>query len=211
MREIFKWVPWFVELSRKIAENGEEFLADKARQIPWKEDGSEAALLGYGDHNIDPFSFIYSLAGYQHAWKRVFTRVSEAFGLTSKFARELDEPFIFPTPQLTNVLFHSNGSGDPGLLWRLFRSTVTGIDQVSADEFDLALRIKQVGVKKLTQALFLVNPDDFLPYDDKILSLRVGDASLGKEMNWEVYRNEIKTVRDMFPGMHALRDQHLGL
>ena len=39
MREIFHWVPWFVELSPKIAQNGEEFLAQKARQIPRREDG----------------------------------------------------------------------------------------------------------------------------------------------------------------------------
>ena len=200
MKEIFNWVPWFVELSRKIAQNGEDFLAQKARQIPWKEDGSEVALLRYGDDNIDPFSFIYTLAGYQYARKRIYAGVSEAFGLTSELPLELDDSFIFPTPQLTNVLFHSDGRGDPALLWRLFRSTVNGIDQVSADEFDSALQIKQVGSKKLTQALFLVNPDDFLPYDDRILSLGVGDALLGKEMNWEIYRNEIKKVRDLFPG-----------
>ena len=89
------------------------------------------------------------------------------------------------------------------MLWRLFRSTVKGIDQVSADEFDSALQIKRVGPSKLTQALFLVNPNDFLPYDDRILSLGVSDALPGKE-TWENYRNEIKKVRGMFSRMHAL-------
>ena len=199
MKEIFNWVPWFVELSQKIAENDEDFLAQKARQIPWKEDGGEIPLLQYGDDNIDPFSFIYTLAGYQFARKRIYAGVSEVFGLTSELLFELDDLFIFPTPQLTNVLFHPGDGGDPDLLWRLFRSTVKGIDQVSADEFDSALQIKRVGPKKLTQALFLVNPNDFLPYDDRILSLGVSDALLGKE-TWENYRNEIKKVRDMFPG-----------
>ena len=200
MREVFDWVPWFLELSRRIAENSEESLAQKAKQIPWKEDGSEAALLQYGDDNIDPFSFIYSLAGYQHAAKRVFTRVGEAFGLTRWRSLERDENFVFPTPQLTNVLFHYRGSGNPNLLWRLFRSTVKGIDHVSADEFDSALQIGQVGGAKLTQAMFLINPNDFLPYDDTIFSLGLGNASLRKKVNWEGYRNEIKTVRDKFPG-----------
>ena len=199
MKEIFNWVPWFVELSQKIAENDEDFLAQKARQIPWKEDAGEIPLLQYGDDNIDPFSFIYTLAGYQSARKRIYAGVSEVFGLTSELLFELDDLFIFPTPQLTNVLFHPGDGGDPDLLWRLFRSTVKGIDQVSADEFDSALQIKRVGPKKLTQALFLVNPNDFLPYDDSILSLEVSDALPRKE-TWENYRNEIKKVRDMFPG-----------
>ena len=200
MREIFDWVPWFAELSRTIAVKGEEFLAHKARQIPWKEGDSKIALLRYGNQNIDPFSFIYTLAGYQWARKRIYAAVNEAFGLTSELPLDRDEQFIFPTPQLTNVLFHSDGRGDPGLLWRLFRSTVAGIDQVSADDFDLALQIKQVAIIKLTQALFLVNPEDFLPYDDKTLSLGVVDASLGRGMRWDTYRNEIKKVREMFPG-----------
>ena len=42
-------------------------------------------------------------------------------------------------------------------------------------------------------------PNDFLPYDDRILSLGVSDALPGKE-TWENYRNEIKKVREMFPG-----------
>ena len=70
---------------------------------------------------------------------------------------------------------------------------------MSADDFDSALQIKKVAPPKLTQALFLVNPNDFLPYDDRILSLRVSDALPRKEI-WENYRNEIKKVRDMFPG-----------
>ncbi len=199
MKEIFNWVPWFVELSQKISENDEDFLAQKARQIPWKQEGGEIPLLQYGDSNIDPFSFIYTLAGYQSARKRIYAEVSEAFGLSSELLLELDDSFIFPTPQLNNVLFHSGDRGNPDLLWRLFRSTVKGIDQVSADEFDSALQIKRVGLPKLTQALFLLNPNDFLPYDNRILSLGVSDALRGKE-TWKNYRNEIKKVRDAFPG-----------
>ena len=106
MKEIFNWVPWFVELSQKIAENDKDFLAQKARQLPWKEDGGEIPLLQHGDDNIDPFSFIYTLAAYQSARKRIYAGVSEVFGLTSELLFELDDLFIFPTPQPNNVLFH---------------------------------------------------------------------------------------------------------
>ena len=58
MKEIYDWVPWFKELSSTIAENGEAFLVERAKQVPWKEDGSNPALLLPGDQNINPFSFI---------------------------------------------------------------------------------------------------------------------------------------------------------
>ena len=49
MKEIYDWVPWFKELSTRVAENGEAFLVERAKQLPWKEDGTNPALLNYGD------------------------------------------------------------------------------------------------------------------------------------------------------------------
>ena len=59
MKEIYSWVPWFAELSRKIADGGEEYLRNRPKRIPWKEGGTEPALLRYRDKNIDPLSFLY--------------------------------------------------------------------------------------------------------------------------------------------------------
>ena len=63
MKEIYGWVPWFRELAEKIAQGGERYLIERAKTVAWKEGGSEAALLNYGDANIDPLSFLYTLAG----------------------------------------------------------------------------------------------------------------------------------------------------
>ena len=60
MKEIHDWVPWFRELAGKIAEGGEAYLIEKARQVRWG--GEKPALLRFGDENIDPFSFFYFLA-----------------------------------------------------------------------------------------------------------------------------------------------------
>ena len=62
MKEIYDWVPWFRELGERIASGGEGSLVDKAKALAWKPDGSESALLKYGDHNVDPLSFFYTLA-----------------------------------------------------------------------------------------------------------------------------------------------------
>ena len=60
----YTWVAWFEELAAKIAEGGEGYLIERARNVAWQEDGREGvpALLRYGDENIDPFSFLYFLA-----------------------------------------------------------------------------------------------------------------------------------------------------
>ena len=62
MKEIYGWVPWFGELAGKIAEGGETYLAEAAKKVKWRNDGKVQPLLRYGDENIDPFSFFYSLA-----------------------------------------------------------------------------------------------------------------------------------------------------
>ena len=109
MKEIYSWVPWFAELSRKIAAGGEEYLVDQAKRIPWKDEGTAPSLLKYTEENIDPFSFVYTLAGFHHARKRIYSSVSEAFNLTSELPLNNDEAFVFPTPQLINVLYHDDG------------------------------------------------------------------------------------------------------
>lgn len=61
MKEIYDWVPWFKELANKIAEGGEKYLIDKANRVEWHNDDTVQPMLRYGDENIDPFSFIYSM------------------------------------------------------------------------------------------------------------------------------------------------------
>lgn len=112
MKEIYSWVPWFAELCQRIADNGPEFLTERARLIRWKDASDDkAALLRYGDDNIDPFSFVYSLAAHHHARRRVYASTAQEFELASELPLEKDEAFIFPTPPLINTFFHHGGKG----------------------------------------------------------------------------------------------------
>ena len=199
MKEIYDWVPWFRELCGLIAENEPEFLADRAKRIAWKEGSDDAALLQYGDGNVDPFSFVYSLAAHHHARRRVYSSVAKAFDLTSELPMEVDDAFIFPTPPLVNALFHDRGDGKPTVLWSLFRSAINGIDAVSAEDFDQAQQIGGVAAAKLTQALFLINGREFLPYDAATQALR-GDAAREHTISWNEYRNAVGVLRGAFPG-----------
>ena len=71
---------------------------------------------------------------------------------------------------------------------------------MAAEDFNMALQIRYVAIKKLTQTLCLVNANEFLPYDDAILSLGISDATPRKAVDWEAYQNDTTKIRDKFPG-----------
>ena len=105
-----------------------------------------------------------------------------------------------------NTLFHHNGDGNPGLIWELFREAVKGIDSVSPDHFERALDIGGVATRKLTQALFLVNPEEFLPFDDQVKPLKLFDSVAfpdswaNFQISWKDYRKWLEEARASFPG-----------
>ena len=204
MREIYDWVPWFKKLVQTIAEEGEDFLIERAKKVEWFPDGRTPPLLKYGDKNIDPFSFISYLAGrsYRRANRlRIHPSINELFGTPELEHIALDEAFFFPAAPTINALFHDRGDGDPVLLWDLFRSAVSGVESIDAEDFSRALKIGRVGTRKLTQVLFLVNPEEFLPFDDKgPLSLGISNLANIEGVDWSLYREELGRIREAFPG-----------
>ena len=189
MKEIYDWVPWFKELSQKIANNSESFLIEKAKKVKWKPDGSNPSLINYGNENIDPFSFIYTLAGHNGSSKqrsRVYESVIREFEIQTKLPEfDNEDAFIFPKPPLVNTLFHRDGVGNPKLLWRLFRDATKGTSAVEPDDFNGALKIGRVEIAKLSQALFLINAHEFLPYDQATLLLRIQTSDTIKKSSFQ--------------------------
>ena len=204
MKEIYWWVPWFRSLAHRVAEGGPELLVERAKRVEWKEDDSEAPLLRYGDENIDPFSFFYYLAARSSTAKsrqRIYPIISERFGVSAPEHLHLDEAFYFPQPRPDTVLFHEGGTGNPKLLWDLFRQATTGIHSVQARDFESALKIPRVALSKLTQTLFLVNPEEFLSFDNTgVLPLGISTLKKPVEIEWPHYRKELDRIRNAFPG-----------
>lgn len=199
MREIYHWTEWFSELAGKIAEGGEGFLIDRAKRIAWKADGTEPPLLRYGDENIDPFSFFYSLAQRRSSTNRklIYRSVEKVFNVKHQYPEELydsDDAFVFPTANPQNLLYYSNVQADPKLLWNLFRSAVRGLDSVDPKHFDDALELRGVRKAKLTQTLFLINSSQFLPCDGTLKTFV--DLPPDNEFNWKSYREWLQQVRD---------------
>ena len=195
----YTWVPWLEELAAKIARHDKRYLADKAKAVDWKKD--EVPLLAYGDENIDPMSFLYFLAqrNTTNQFKDIFGSVREEFGIASDFPET--QPFIPTPPANAKALFHNGTAFEPDLLWRLFKQAAPIHDTpaIQAEDFDAALGISGVGIRKLTQTLFIVNPHYFLPADHISGALR--QPEFQREVgNYEDYVARMDAIKGMFPG-----------
>ena len=195
----YTWVAWFKELATTIASNDERYLVDRAKAVKWKKDS--VPLLNYGDENIDPMSFLYFLAqrNTKNQYEGVFGSVREVFGITLDLPET--QPFI-PTPQPNApALFHNGKSFDPDSLWRLFRQAEPSNETptIQPGDFNAVLNIRGVGVKKLTQTLFLANPSYFLPADH--ISTVLPQPELhGKVEDYEGYVTWMDAIKRLFPG-----------
>ena len=133
--------------------------------------------------------------------ERIYGSLRSILDLESGLPTDRDEAFVFPTPPGINTLFHLHGKGDPSLLWRLFRGAVSGIDEIDAEDFEGALAIGNVALKKLTQALFLVNPVSFLPIDDHTTALGLFSFKRPPtQITLTEYADLIDLLRNAFPG-----------
>jgi len=200
MNGIYAWVDWFQELAKKVADGTPEQLAKRAKQVKWiDEDSKLHQLLQYGDDNIDPFSFVYTISARRgnKSQSRIVHSISEEFDLQAEFPVELDAAFYFPRGYPGNTLSHKDGAGNPELLWRLFRHALLGVEEVRGEDFDHALKIGNVAINKLTQTLFLINPKEFSPCDDS--TRQYMGADLPKNPSWNDYRHGLTRLHDAFP------------
>ena len=217
MKELFQWVPWFRELAKTVREGRQAGLVDGAKKVDWA--GGRCAVLDHGEDKADALTFFYHLAsiagGRAEKRETIYASVADVFGIETDFDYSREDGFIFPTPPGLQVLFNNTGA-DPGLLWKMFHQAQaldgTSYDTVSADIFASMQQIKGVGVPKLTQVLFLINPRAFLPFDTAAV-LPLGLGRLAKppaKMSWAEYVEEMGRVRDAFPGCHCYEINVIG-
>lgn len=209
MKEIYDWVPWFRELAQNIAMGDKDDLNQKAEAVNW---GENLARLQTGDKGIDPFSFFYFLASKAatNQLKTVYESVSQIFAVRSPLPDpSVDEYYIFPTPEARYSVFCEMSDAGHELLWRLFNDAVKDEPTIGPTDFEDALKLNGVGVTRLTQTLFLINPEFFQPVDNitddlsKALGLPVPsaiEADIRKEGGYEKYRAIVGKLMEAFPG-----------
>ncbi len=202
MKEIYAWRPWFKALAQKIVDSEKLDVIARAKQVRWNKDGEAPQLLRQDDAHFDPFSLVYYIASRsKHAVSRnlIYPSISRAFDIFELGNLDSEDAFFFPHPIPLNVLFHDvvnkgPGASNPDLLWELFRAALSGANQLDGRMFDQALEIPHVAITKLTHALFLINPHEFVPSDS---SSDLTNSPLPK--NWDEYKDELAKVRRLLP------------
>ena len=217
MKDLFQWVPWFRELAKAVGKGRREGLVERARMVDWA--GMKRAVLAEGEDKADPLTFFYHLAsiagGKPEKRETVYASVAEVFGIESDFDYSREDGFIFPIPPGLQVRFN-NTAADPQLLWEMFdrarRQDGTSYGADNADTFTRTLQIKGVGVPKLTQVLFLINPRAFLPFDAAaVLPLGIGTLKKNPaKMSWDEYVDEMGRIRAAFPGCQCYEINVIG-
>ena len=216
MKELFQWVPWFVELASKVGEGRRKGLVESVKQVDW---AGKCVVLEQGEDKADPLTFFYHLASIAGgtATKRetVYASVTEVFGIDSNLDHSFGDGFTLPTPPAFTVMFNNTGA-DPQLLWKMFdlaRTPDGTSDAAWADDtFAKMLQVKGVGIPKLTQVLFLINPRAFLPLDTAAVSpLGIGRFTKPPaKISWAEYLDETARIRAALPGCQCYEINVIG-
>jgi hypothetical protein len=209
--EYYDWVPFFEAICQKIIEYSLDTFTRETKlfEIAKNTFQTDHAILKYS--SIDPFSYIYALAQRNTKNQRVntFTNAKNAFGLDVK----LPTDYVFPTPTPNTLsLFFSKGNyinkvgeiiGNE-CLWDLFTQIIKG-ENIYEDDFKKVLSLKNVAFTKLSQAMFLMNPRKYIPFDTQMNSLPVSDLADLKQVvakidqgGFSVYLDLIKKLKNAF-------------
>ena len=199
MKEIYDWVPWFRELAEKIADVGEENLDDIARSMEWIRNSSLGEI-----KKIDPFHFLLFLAekNTKHQRDQVYTDVHEKFELSGKPPEKLDDHCAIGEDMQGLATLLPDSATDLSPIWELFNQAVKDNPEINHETFDRTLQINNIGVTRLTQWLFLINPGQFIPVDLKWYQPNKKD-SVQKDIKipgtgWEEYGQAMEQVKDVF-------------
>lgn len=211
----YSWVPFFKSICSEILKLS-QYPDSRASELSLK-----AKMIFKEEHAIlkvpytDPFSFLYAFAQLNTTYQRdhAFKSAKSAFNIPEDVPTDL----IFPTPSTnTKSLFYAEGqyvannglSVGSGVIWDLF-DEVFNNKPVTEENFAKVLSLKNVGVSKLTQTIFLVNPEVYIPFDTQMNSLPIPTlsnlkqyASLIDKEGFPAYKKAIDLLKAAFPGCY---------
>lgn len=205
----YDWIPYFKAVASKMFDiskdnaNRNNLLFNLATEL--FEEG--APILNYPI--TDPFSIIYSLA--QKNTKNQRITIFESIKQVCNLQENLPTDFTFPTPTPnTKSLFFNKGKyinkesekiGND-CLWLLFNQVFKGVE-INNDNFLKVLSLKNVGVTKLTQAMFLINPKAYMPFDTQMNKLPLDSLENLKSVTLQIEEKGIQPYYDVLETLKA--------
>ena len=195
----YTWVPFFRELAAKLLEfeNRQDYLI-KLLQASGVSAGLSEKRAGEINPlgEIDPFTFFAVILKTRKDEGRatILAHLKPEFRLQAT----VPEDFLgVPTPNALKAwFFKAAGKRQPSdvpTLWQLARATVEGT--IDGALWDATCAIGNVGVAKLTQGMFWLQPDNYLPVDAQTRPF-LQKLGLDLEINgWADYADLMERVR----------------
>ncbi len=156
---------------------------------------------------MDPFSFLGLLVKHRDE-----KRLTQMLGDVGRQLGLSDAPPVdftgLPWSMAMKPLFFAyrseRAAGDVDLLWTLARQAQQG--NLNAGTFEGVLRIRNVGLPKLTQGLFWINPEEFLALNSvNVPYLKsLGVKKAGQVKTLLAYHNVLQAARPLAPNYLTL-------
>jgi len=204
-RQLYTWVPIYKELAAAIMpyRNNQadllsalKDLADKKLPI-WglmdKDANGESVPLT----EMDPFTFFaaFNRGLTEENRSAILEQFKRHFGLTSDIPDDFDGiPVVNNQSSWFFPYKKDRGAQDIADLWSLAAAAVTS-DKVDNTLFDRCLKIKEVGFAKLTQGLFWIQPDKYLPFDSRTRAYLRSKGIASECSDFEGYKKILTEVK----------------
>jgi len=201
----FTWVPFMIELGQKLLdyEKRQSEMVDLLREA-----GVEGGLIDRDAEGksmplaeIDPFTFVAQIHKYRDWHNRlpILAKLKNRLGVTAEVPRDFEG---VPIPNAQKSWFFSfKADRAPSAipqLWEFYRGVLA--NSVTPDAFARTLALPQVGKAKLTQAMFWLNPEHYLPIDGQTRPY-LEKAGVQPEFDdYAGYRHVLAEALATFPG-----------
>ena len=191
----YQWIGYFKHLTDKILEYQNHRGEFRKKVISGL---SEYSKIGnYEISGIDPLSFIYELA---RLWIRkdkkiIYNKVAEEFNIQCDL--ENIDKWIFLNPIRNTFFYYGNELQNNNIHWDIF---IMAKNTKFIDEkiFQNILEIKNISIAKLTQVLSIIEPDKYIPYDQR--TTNYSHINYNKnEYQYINYKKHIEIIQNLFP------------
>lgn len=202
----FSWIPIHKEIVKflKGKENQQQYLISILKEALNKElkdkDDPQAKSPNIELKEIDPFTFIFAL--YTKGEKGRLRNLNSMADVLKLDIRAKDVHGIPSNNPQSSWLFpykYKRDDNQIAFLWELFEFITDG-KKISSEDFTYAINLKNVAVAKLTEALFLIDPVEYLPIDKPVKSYLKSKGINTECSTLQEYDNIISNVRSTFRG-----------